>query len=602
MLPLFAALMTVTGLALAALAVYVGRRRGSRAGVSLAVLLLSVAWWGLAYAAELTVDGLPAKSLWGDLKYLGISALAPAWLAFVLQYTGRGRAVTARFVALLAVEPLVLLTLLFRDATHDLVRYYPEGAADESHPVAAAGPLFWVNLVYNNTLLIVATTIFVATMVRLSRTYGQMALALVAAALLPWAANLLHNFEVGWFARIDLTPFAFTVTGAVLVWGLWRERLVRLAPLARDVMVDNMADGVFLVDAFGRVADVNPAGGRALGCDRSTLIGRPLGDVLPQVTTPWQESLPPAEVLPEDLVLGAGEEQRSYDVQRQPLTDRRGRPAGQLVVLRDMTERVRAEQRLHHLLEDRSRVAAALQTSLSPALLPAIPGVELASRYEPAGDGSEIGGDFFDVFALGEDTWGMFLGDVSGKGAEAAAVTAFARFTLRTLADPAHPPSRTLRELNPRLSAATNNEMHCTLVYAIARRHEAGLEVVLSLAGHHPPLVRCASVPAGPVGRYGTALGLLDDPELHDTTVLLEPGDVFCMFTDGLVEARCGAELFGSERAGVGIDQHADRPADEIAGALVAAARDFHHSDELADDLAILLFRVRAGLPDAAHG
>ena len=595
MLPLFAALMTMAGLALAALAVYVGRRRGSRAGVSLAVMLLSVAWWGLAYAVELSVDDIPTRSRWGDLKYFGISALAPAWLTFVLQYTGRGQVVTARFVALLAVEPLIVLTLLFSSATHDLVRYYADDAAEQAVPVAESGPVFWVNLVYNNTLLVVATALFVATMVRLSRTYRQLALALVTAALLPWAANFLHNFEVGWFAKIDLTPFAFMVTGAVLVWGLWRERLIRLAPLARDVMVENMADAVFLVDAFGRIADVNPAGGRALDSDRALLIGRPLGDVLPQLDVPVLGAAAPdhpTEEPPGDLVLSPGGEHRSYDVQRRALTDRRGRPAGQLVVLRDMTERVRAEQRLHHLLEERSRVAAALQTSLTPTFLTPIPGVELASRYEPAGDGSEIGGDFFDVFSLTHDTWGMFLGDVSGKGAEAAAVTAFARYTLRTLADPDEPPSRTLLELNPRLSAATNNEMHCTLVYAIARRRDDGLEVVLSLAGHHPPLVRRAGAPAGPVGRYGTALGLVDDPELHDTTVLLGPGDLLCMFTDGLVEAREGSELFGSERAAGVIDEHAARSTDEIAGALVAAAREFHHSEELADDLAILLLRV----------
>src|SRR5687768_4122961 len=127
-------------------------------------------------------------------------------------------------------------------------------------------------------------------------------------------------------------------------------------------MVEKMADGVLMVDAFGRVADVNPAGARALGRERHALVGRPLGDLLPELTAG-------------DLALESAGELRSYDVQVQPLTDRRGRPAGQLIVLRDMTERVRAEQRLHHLLEERSRVAAALQTSLAPASLPTIPGI-----------------------------------------------------------------------------------------------------------------------------------------------------------------------------------------------------------------------------------
>ncbi len=584
MLPLFAALMTVAGLALAALAVYVGRRRGSRAGVPLAAVLVSVAWWGLAYAAELSTDDLGSKGVWGDLKYVGICTLAPSWLVFVLQYTGRGHLVTRRMLALLTIEPVVVLALLANRGTHDLVRYYSAGAAGQELPVVETGAVFWFHLVYANVMLLGATGLFVATMVRLSRTYRQMALALVTASLLPWAANLLHNFQVGWFTRIDLTPFAFTVTGAVLVWGLWRERLVRLTPLARSLIVDNMTDGVFVIDAFDRIVDVNPSGARALGLSSNRLVGCSLPDVLHQVGG--------VESGPDDLTLEVDGATRTYDVQRRPLHDRAGRPAGELVVLRDITERVRAELRLQHLLDERSRVAAALQTSLTPASLPTIPGIELASRFEPAGDGSEIGGDFFDVFPLDQDTWGVFLGDVSGKGAEAAAVTALARYTLRTLADPDHLPSSTLAELNTRMLAAITNEMHCTLVYGILRRRASGAELTLSLAGHHPPLVGRADHGTEDVGHYGTALGLIEDPELYDASVVLGPGDTLCLFTDGLVEARDGAELFGSERAAAVLDQCAQQSIDDIAGQLVDAARGFHHSDELADDLAVLLLRV----------
>jgi serine phosphatase RsbU (regulator of sigma subunit) len=102
------------------------------------------------------------------------------------------------------------------------------------------------------------------------------------------------------------------------------------------------------------------------------------------------------------------------------------------------------------------------------------------------------------------------------------------------------------------------------------------------------------------VGELGTALGLVEDPELSDETVVLGPTDVFCMFTDGLVEARSGPELFGSERAAAVLDQHAEQGPDDMAGALVAEARRFHHSDELADDLAILLLRVESAEEDVS--
>lgn len=595
---LFATLMTVAGLVLAGLAGYVAWRHGTKAGLTLAILLISVAWWGLAYAVELSVTDVLVKSRWGDVKYVGICVLAPAWLVFVLQYTGRGRLVTRRLVAALAIEPLVVLTLLANGATHDLVRFYPKPAAGEELPVVGTGPVFWVHLVYANLIILTATGLFVASMVKLSRTYRRMAVVLVAAALLPWAANLLHNLEVGWFARLDLTPFAFIVTGVVLVWGLFRERLVNLSPLARSVVVDHMADPVFVLDAFGRIADVNPAGAQVLNSTQPRLVGLALADLLPHPIEPTAQATPGQETpVAHELSIGDGMDQRSFDVLRQPLTDRGDRAAGELVVLRDITERVHAEKRLQYLLAERSRVATALQASMVPDRLPTIPMSELASRYEPAGDGSEIGGDFLDIFPFHDGSWGVVLGDVSGKGADAAAVTALARYTLRTLAHPRHSPSHTLRELNTRLLATTEDERHCTLLYAVARPKAEEVLLTISLAGHHPPLLVPRTGVCEPVGKLGTALGLFDRPELYDSTVVMAPGDLLCAFTDGLIEARNGKEMFGTERVAAILGRHAHRPADEVAAELVDAARTFHGGD-LADDLALLLFRVRETDPD----
>jgi PAS domain S-box-containing protein len=591
-LPWFAALMTAAGVILAGLAGYVARRRGTPAGVSLAVILVSVAWWGLAYAVELSATEIATKSRWGDLKYVGVCVLAPAWLVFVLQYTGRGRLVTRRVLAALAVEPVVILAVLFNPGTHDLIRFYPPDAAEVELPIVGTGPVFWVHLVYANVMILVATTVFVVTMVRLSRTYRQVALVMVAAALLPWVANLMHNFEVGWFARLDLTPFAFIITGGVLVWGLFRERLVMLSPLARRVIVESMTDGVFILDAFGRVADVNPAGSRLLATSRADLIGLPLTDLLRPHSTEASAGPEAGHQLPAAVSVSHGGQQHTFDVRRDPLADRRGRPAGELVMLRDITERAQAERAMERLLAERSRVAAALQASLVPGDLSEIPAIEIATRYEPAGDGREIGGDFFDVFPLNDDTWGVVLGDVSGKGAEAAAVTAQARYTLRTLADRRQDPSRTLRDLNDRLLASTDAERHCTLVYALLRPRNGTLEMTLCLAGHHPPLVVRSTGTVEPVGRLGTALGLLQEIELYDSHTVLHPGDLICMFTDGLVEASDGIELFGSERVAAILSQLRDHPAEDLATELVDAARRFH-GRELADDLAVLILRPR---------
>ena len=496
MLTLLATLMAGAGLVLAALAAYVAWRRGTAMGWSLAVLLVAVAWWGTAYAVELSADSLAVRSRWGDLKYVGIVTLAPAWLVFVLQYTGRGQLVTRRLVALLAIPPAAALAVLAVPATHNLVRSYSATPGAHELPDVQSGPVFWAIFAYNNLLLVGATVLFVASMVRLARTYRRMALVLLCSALLPWAANILHNLEVGWFALIDLTPFAFTVTGGLLVWGLFEERLVDLAPLARSAVVESMADAVFVLDAFERVVDVNPAAVALAGRTRGELIGRRVRDLM--------DTSGIVEVGPSGLVLAddAGGHQRTFDVSQQPLTDIAGRTAGELVVLREVTERVRDQQHLQQVLDDRSRVAATLQASMVPTRLPAVPGCELASRYVPAGDGGEIGGDFLDVFPLDEETWAFVLGDVSGKGAEAAAVSAATRYTLRALAGPSLSPAATLRGVNAVLQAQTESERHCTLVHGHLRPPRDARRPPGPAA--HRPLPRGPSLAAGPAdGRRG---------------------------------------------------------------------------------------------------
>jgi N-terminal 7TM region of histidine kinase len=189
--------LMLAGAAFFAVAVgYVWRRRGDALAVSLLVMLLAALQWSVAYALELSAGDVARRQFWGDLKYVGICLLTPAWLAFVFHYLGRARWPTRLVGALLAIEPLAVLVLLANDATHDLVRYYtPEGGA-----VAEAGPLFWAHLIYTDVLLWVGTAVFVISSLRLSRLYRRQAAIVFVSVLLPWAANLLFNLRVGPFA------------------------------------------------------------------------------------------------------------------------------------------------------------------------------------------------------------------------------------------------------------------------------------------------------------------------------------------------------------------------------------------------------------------
>jgi signal transduction histidine kinase len=332
------------GAAFLAVAVgYVWRRRGDALAVSLLVMLLAALEWSVAYAFELSAEDVAGRQFWGDLKYVGICLLVPAWLAFVFYYIGRTRWPNRLVGALLAIEPLGLLILLASGTTHDLVRFYtPEGGA-----VAEAGPLFWVHLIYTDVLLWGGTAVFVISSARLSRLYRKQSIIVFISVLFPFFANILFNLDVGPFGLVDLSPFAFTVTAGVLVFGVFRFGLLDQRPMARSQIFETIGDPVLVLDPYGRVIDANLAAARLVGRERSAAIGQSAVRLLPALADRGAGSATRSE-----LMVGG----RFYDLVVAPLPGRPGRRSGQLLVARDITERRQAQQDLHAAL-DRERVA-----------------------------------------------------------------------------------------------------------------------------------------------------------------------------------------------------------------------------------------------------
>jgi signal transduction histidine kinase len=311
-------------------------------------MLAAAGWWGLAYALELGSTRLGARLFWGDAKWLGIALLPPAFYAFVMQYTGRDPWVNRRVMAGLAVVPLATLGLLAVPATHDLVRYYPpEAAADPSRAIAQVGPLFWPFLVYADLVIWGSTALFVWTLTRLSRLYWRQSLLLIVAVLLPSVANVAHNLNLGPFRHVEPTPFLFVLTGAVLVWGLFRFRLLDLAPIASSSVFETMLDGVLVLDPYRRAVTLNPAAERALGVPAAQAVGRQVEELLGVEPALVERADDP--VLPEELELAG----RRYELSSTPLRDRGGRVTGRVAVLRDVTERHEAHERLVRLDEQR---------------------------------------------------------------------------------------------------------------------------------------------------------------------------------------------------------------------------------------------------------
>jgi serine phosphatase RsbU (regulator of sigma subunit) len=244
------------------------------------------------------------------------------------------------------------------------------------------------------------------------------------------------------------------------------------------------------------------------------------------------------------------------------------------------------------LYEYQHHIATTLQEGLLPKSLPEIDGAEVAARYNAGARAMEVGGDFYDVFPRGED-WVMVIGDVCGRGAEAAALTGLARHTIRAQAEHLEHPSEILRALHDAIVAEVGRDSARFVTAGCVLLGRDGA-VRASFAGHPPGLIARAAGGIEALPPTGPLLGLLQRVRIADVEAKLEPGDALVLYTDGVIEARRERDLFGEERLAALVGDVGPRGlgAGAIADAILEATVAFAGSTE--DDTAILVLRRTA--------
>ncbi|HYZ82653.1 MAG TPA: SpoIIE family protein phosphatase, partial [Solirubrobacteraceae bacterium] len=185
--------------------------------------------------------------------------------------------------------------------------------------------------------------------------------------------------------------------------------------------------------------------------------------------------------------------------------------------------------------EGRARRLEELQSSLLPRALPDVPGLTAAVSFHPAERGSDVGGDFYDLFPLPGEAWGIVIGDVCGHGAEAAAVTALTRHTTRSVARLVPRPADVLSMVNDELRTS-DHDRFCTGLYGRLDPVASGMRLTLACGGHPPPLVRRGSGVIEALRAHGPLLGVFPAAEFPEVSVDLQPGDTLLVYTDGLIE------------------------------------------------------------------
>jgi serine phosphatase RsbU (regulator of sigma subunit) len=284
---------------------------------------------------------------------------------------------------------------------------------------------------------------------------------------------------------------------------------------------------------------------------------------------------------------------RYYWAKASPLYDLAGAVVGAIETIRDTTTRREMEERLARSNAELA-IAAEIQSSFLPATIPQLAGFELAAKSVMA---REVGGDFFDavpleVIRIGQDRLGLLIADVSGKGVPAALFMALSRIVVRVNATWHHQkPADAIRDANAVIARDAKGGMFVTLFYGVLDAHEHSLTYVN--AGHNPPLVyRAADGSFSELAGTGIAIGAVPDADYGAGSVVLEPGDVAVLYTDGITEAENdAAEFYGEDRLREAIAESSTLPAGEIVDAILASVQAFSGAVPQSDDITLMVVR-----------
>jgi PAS domain S-box-containing protein len=350
-----------TGISLI-LAVYTWRRRQTTGAKLFSLMMLALFVWSLTYLIQILSPTLAAQAFWNKATYFGIVTTPIFWFLFSLEYTERKNWITRSRLVGLFIFPVITLLLIWTNAAHHLF-WVTDGKLVQEGDIllrsAENGLWFWVHSLYSYFFILAGTVMVVRALLHWPSQYrGQMAWILLA-VFAPWIFNIIQIFKL-LPILIDLTPFAFTLTGIGMVFALFRYRLLDLAPIAREVIIEGMQDGMIVLDTSDRIVETNKAAHRILNIPANqTLIGKKLADAI----TRWPDLVKRSEnasEIEDEIALGTDAEQSWVGLTSLPLLDKKNNAVGRLFMIRDITSRKRSEQQVRKL----SRAVESSPTSI----------------------------------------------------------------------------------------------------------------------------------------------------------------------------------------------------------------------------------------------
>ncbi|UCF99970.1 MAG: response regulator [Spirochaetaceae bacterium] len=336
---------------------YAWRRRQVAGGGAYAAYALFAALYSVGFILELISTTVEAKIFWDNVQFIPAFGIPVALFVFARQYTGNRSAHPYRLWILLFVLPFVSLVLVFTDSLHGLIR--PAAWLVPGQPFSALVYDFtiamWAMALYAYALTVASIICLFVRFFRSQRLYRMQVAIVSIGVLLPVAGSIFTLLGLAPTFHRDMVPITFAVGHLIVAWGLFRYRLLDIVPIARNTVVEAMADAVLVLDAQNRVADLNPAAERLIDLPSSKAIGQPAGQVLSTFEHLF-DRIRNIEQAHEQITVGSGKNQRIFELTILPLRDRSGRLTGRLIMAHDISEREHSLSELNRYRDNLERI------------------------------------------------------------------------------------------------------------------------------------------------------------------------------------------------------------------------------------------------------
>jgi len=330
------------------IAVYAWQQRNKPGGLLFAGMMLAVAEWLFTSGMVSTSQSQSQARYWVDPRYFGLTTMLAFFITFVLQYTGHGKWLTRSRFAFIFAIPIVTQIIIETNPLHHWflvdVSFSRDGILMGLDSVCY-GPIFWFHTVYSYMLVLIGIGLIVQTSIHTFQLYREQSVIMILGVLPPLLTSVIDAFLLIPGLKHPLAPLGFAFMGMAFAWAMFQHRMLDIVPVARDIVIDSMSDGMIVLDFLANIVDINPSAQQLLELESYQIIGKPAA----QVFHPWNELVEQYQgqmFAKPEITLNVSGQDRYFDLRISPLKGRRGQSNGRIITLRDITARKQAEEAL----------------------------------------------------------------------------------------------------------------------------------------------------------------------------------------------------------------------------------------------------------------